>query len=162
MSTWSNIQSVLLESCRAANVAAVVSVATPIWSSTDETIGHVFAGRRGYVGGRNRGRLPFIEVFKSGSQEFRAEARSEEELGGTVVTNWTIRVHHKGITPDVAELAIDSIIPEVLLNVRDTSTDNYMDLGDELVTEILSTPIGFYKDIAGSVEHTYERTTYEG
>lgn len=162
MSTWSEIQLRLLEACRSVNVAAVASVATSIWADTDETIGHVFAGRRGYVGGRNRGRLPFIEVFKSGNQEFRAEARTDGDLGGTVVTNWTIRVHHKGLTPDTAELALDSIIPEILLNVRDTSSDNYMDLGDEAVSEIYSSPIGFYKDITGFVEHTYERETYEG
>lgn len=55
-----SIRDRMATACRAASVASAAGVAEAAWSST--TVPHVFIGLGAFVGQRNRGRCPFIEI----------------------------------------------------------------------------------------------------
>ena len=162
MSTWENVEDYLLNAARSFNVAEIAGIAQVTWASTDLSIGHVFRGRGGYIRERNRGRLPFIEVFRSGDQPYIPQSRTTDgEVSGTVTTSFVMRVHVAGLSTAQAEKDLHELALEVLKALRRRNEDTYMELGEDRLTEVYNSPIGFYIDIVGSVEHSFERVTYE-
>ncbi len=121
------------------------------------TAPHVFQGLAGSIGGRNRGRLPFIEF---------AIERSDFDLlsaeGGTLTSIIRVRVHVSGRTADAASSLSINILLACLAALRSLATDNYMSAGaHDDIGAIALGPFGHTRDATLTVEHTYDRSTYE-
>lgn len=159
MTTWSIIEDRLVQACRDASVAAVACISPAIWASCDLSIGHVFTGLRGYIGARNRGRLPFIEIFRSAPTSFENTSISSNHEGFEI-TQFTIRIHVSGLKPNQAELDLQKLARQCLIKIRSNTSDHYLQYGDEIMRDIISSPIGYYGDIEGNVKHTFSRDNY--
>lgn len=139
---------------RAAGVATAAGVALGIWSSTATS--RVFSGIAGYLGGRNRGRLPFIEFSVSG-QDFAHETLE----GGTVTSSIIIRAHCGGRDPETSANLLREILTAGLVAIRSEATDNYTALGDDQLGDVQLGPWGHMQDASLTIEHTFARSDYE-
>ncbi len=155
MATASSVLSTrIFSALRTAAVATQAGVASGTWSSTSTT--RVFRGIAGWLGGRNRGRLPFIE-FDIESQGFT----EENPQGGTINQAIRLRVHVGGQDPAVAaELAI-AILAAGIAAIRSETTDNLVALGNGAIEPAQFGPWGVSRDAVLQVQQSYGRTDYE-
>ena len=154
VSTHTVLSERVFSAMRSPQVADAASVSSATWSST--TVPRVFSGIAGYLGGRNRGRLPFVE-FSIASQDF-AHATLE---GGTVTSSVIIRAHCGGRDPETATNLLRAILTAGLAAVRDEAADNYTALGDDRLGDTELGPWGHMQDASLTVEHTFARDDYE-
>lgn len=144
----------VLSALRSSPVALAAGIGAATWAST--TTPRVFQGFQGYLGGRNRGRLPFIEY------DVDTQAYSKEHFqGGTLTSSLRIRAHCGLRDIPAASTLLDSIITSALAAVRDEAVDNYTALGDDQVSICEYGAWGHYCDATLSVEHTYASSDYE-
>jgi len=139
---------------RSPNVAAQAGIASSTWASTDTP--RVFRGLGGYLNGRSRGRLPFIE-FDVTSQGFTQDTRE----GGTLTSRVLIRAHCGGRDLEAAANMLEAILAAALACIRDESADNYMALGDDELGQLIPGPWGLSRDATILVQHTFGRNDYE-
>lgn len=147
------IRADLVTACRDATVAAKAGFITADWSST--TIPHVFEGTQGYIGGRNRGRLPFLEVACA---DLGYEARAVD--GGVTETNCVIRCHVGARDQSVADDLATAILIACLVKIRDITSTTYLYDGGQNLTAIEAGPWGLQKDLRITVRHTYSSSNY--
>jgi hypothetical protein len=136
------------------SVADAASIAPSAWAAASTP--HVFRGFGGYLGGRNRGRLPFIE-FDIQTQPFAQETPE----GGTVTTAVRVVAHVGGRDLEAANDVLDNMLIAGLACLRSEAEDNYMAIGSEEVGQIEQGPWGHQMALTLSVEHSYGRDTYE-
>ena len=154
----STTQSILAErifaALRSAPVADQAGIATATWAST--TIPRVFQGFSGYLAGRNRGRLPFIEF------EFQSQGFAHETFeGGTVSTVVTLRAHCGGRDLETAGNLLNAMIASSLAELRSEAADNYTAFGSDQITVIQQGPWGHFIECQTNFEHTFARSDYE-
>lgn len=140
--------------CRAAGVATQAGVLLATWSST--TVPRVFRGLAGYLGGRNRGRLPLIE-FDIQTQRFAQET----EQGGMLLSTVTLRCHVGGRDLETAGNLAEAILAAALAAIRSEAVDNYTAQGDDEIGPLQPGPLGHFRDATMRFEHTFARTSYE-
>lgn len=98
-------------------VAAAAGMTPAAWSSPT----HVFGGEVGaFIGGRNRGRLPFIQ-YRVDGWDFEQESRQ----GGTVTVLVHLVVHVGGKDPLAAGDLATAIIQAAITAISDESVDNF-------------------------------------
>lgn len=146
------IRSRIIDALRTPGVAIAAGVVPATWAST--TIPRVFSGDHGFLGARNRGRCPYIEVWVEG-QAF--DHRSTE--GGDLTTQVRLRIHAAG---RISRDALDEIMVASLAAIRVEVSDNYTALGDDRVDEVKPGPMGWMVDAIVGLSHSWDRTTYEG
>lgn len=155
MSTASSVlRDEIVEALRSAYVAIAAGVTPAVWGSA--TTPRVFDGAAGYIGGRNRGRCPFVEVW-IGGQSFNRTTLD----GGTLVSQVRVRVHATGRDHDTARDLLEAIMAAGLAAIRSTPTDRYTAQGSDEVGEIVPGPMGWQLDATVSVAHSWDRSTYE-
>ncbi len=153
-SSSSHLRQVVIDAIRQHEVASQAQVAAITWAS--ETAPRVFPGRAGFIGGRNRGRLPFVEV------EFIGQTFANEvEEGGTLKTKIRLIAHATGRDQQTAEELLSAIITESLVQIRDVSQDNYTRLGDDEIMTVQPGPFGWMLEAQMEVEHSFQRDDYE-
>jgi hypothetical protein len=152
--TRSNVAGRISEALNQPSVADAAGVPPATWASPDSP--HVFRGFGVYLGGRNRGRLPFIE-YDIQAQPFTQETYE----GGTVQTTVRITAHAGGRDLDVVNTLLDSILMSVLSCLRSPDEDNYLSIGSESVGAIEQSPWGHQMSVELTVSHSYSRETYE-
>ena len=82
-----NIENAIKNICKDSSIAAVAGVSASDWSNY-----HVFVESAGLIGGFNRGRLPAIQILLlNGNYDYQGLS-DQSEKGGTVTSNWEIRV----------------------------------------------------------------------
>jgi hypothetical protein len=118
-----------MTAARASAVAAAAGISAGVWSST--TTPRVFPGKAGFIGGRNRGRLPFLEIAFT-SQSFQ----NTVEDGGTLLTSVELIAHGTGRDQQTAEELLSGLLGAALASIRTTSTDNYIRIGDDQIEAI--------------------------
>jgi hypothetical protein len=136
------------------SVALQADVAYEDWSS--ETAPRVFVGQTGYLGARNRGRLPFIEVTTQ-TQTFGNETGE----GGTARTELRLVLHATGRDVEATIDRMHSIMIAAISAVRDNREFNYMQLGTDRIEEVQPGPMGWKLEAVLEMEHSYDRTDYE-
>jgi len=144
----------IISACRATSVATQAGVSAGVWSSS--TTPRVFSGIGGLLGGRNRGRLPFVEVEVQGGP-FTLLAQE----GGTMMSTAVIRVHVGGSDPGAAEDLTYAILSACLQSARSQAVDNLMVIGNDSIESLEQSPWGHQRDARIDVEHTYSRDSYE-
>ena len=143
----------VITACRDSAVATAASVGAAAWADT--TVPHVFDALQGYMGGRNRGRLPFLEVAVE-AMEF--DTHNTE--GGTVETTATIRCH-VGSKDQVTSMDQSAaILLTCLQKIRDTSSVTYLSDGSDRLDGLIAGPWGLMRDLKVSFRHTFNNSTY--
>lgn len=98
-------------------VAAAAGMTPSAWTNPT----HVFGGQVGsFIGGRNRGRLPFIQ-FRIDDWNFSQESRQ----GGTVTALVHLVVHVGGKDPYTAGDLATGIMQAAIAAISDESVDNF-------------------------------------
>jgi len=155
MSTTSSVlRDQIIDAIRMPQVASAAGIPIATWAST--TTPRVFDGRVGYLGGRNRGRLPFVEVWVN-NQGFLHTNMD----GGTVMSEVLIRAHATGRDQNTAMDLLDEIVMTCMASIRSNPTYSYTAHGDDQLREATPGPFGWKQEAVVTVEHTYDRTTYE-
>lgn len=153
-STGTVISTRVFAALRDAVVAAQAGIATLTWAST--VTPRVFRGFTGYLAGRNRGRLPFME-FDIESQGFAHETLD----GGTMVSTVRIRAHCGGRDPETAGNLLEGMLAAGLAAIRSEAADNYTALGDDQIGALEQGPWGHTREATLTIEHTFARSDYE-
>lgn len=144
----------ILVAVRDESVALAADVDYVTWSS--ETAPRVFVGQSGFIGSRNRGRLPFIEV-NTESQQFTDDTGD----GGTVETKVTLRLHDTGRDPEAVQDRMHEILTAAISCIRDNRQSNFTQLGNDTIDAIQPGPMGWMMSAILSLEHSFDRDTYE-
>lgn len=140
----------LLAACRSASVAAQAGVAAIAWADT--TTPRVFSGVGGMLGGRNRGRLPFLEVD--------VLANSTAPLaddGGTLTQRVLVRAHVGGGDTGAAADLTAALLGSCIAAIRSQAVDNLTMLGGEDIGELTPGPWGLFRDLNLIVEQSFSR-----
>lgn len=149
------IRADIVAACRDSTVATVAGLGAAAWADT--VVPHVFDGLQGMMGGRNRGRLPFLEIA---CNDLNYDTHHTE--GGVVETMVSIRCH-VGSRDQVT--AIDStaaILMACLAKIRDRSTVTYLTDGTEQLQAIVAGPWGLMRECQLTIRHTFLRSNYGG
>lgn len=144
----------LLGACRLPAIANAAEVNATLWASTTSPRVACSNGQ-GFIGGLHRGRLPFIEVWQLPDQTWDRQSASG---CGTMTTRWRARVHVNGPSWARADSMARAIMQTALVAIR---SGDYLSVGDESISELLPSPLGFSLDADLSIEQTFDRQTYE-
>ncbi len=117
---------------------------------------HIFRGLGGFLGGRNRGRLPFIE-YDCASQGFDQESIS----GGTITQTITLRAHVGGRVLGTAGDLSEAMLTAALASIRSEAVDNLTAIGGDSIGPLVASPWGLSRDATLTIEQSYSRSTYE-
>jgi hypothetical protein len=139
---------------RDATVATAAGINSALWAATDYP--HIFRGLVGYMGGRNRGRLPFVE-WDIVAQNFT----QENTAGGTLIQTLTIRCHVGGKSLETAGNLCEAVLLAALVALRSEATDNLLLYGDDQLGELQPGPWGQMRDLSMTVEQSFSRSAYE-
>lgn len=140
--------------CQSSSVAAAAGVSYSSWSSTSAP--HVFGGFGGFIGGRNRGRLPFVEisVVSQSFDELTADG------GGDLEQRLVVRCHVGGTSPADAEDTSGKILTACLISIRNTLTE-IADVGGDQIGDLQQSPLGHVREATLTVLQNFHRDTYE-
>lgn len=152
MSGAALLQDYAMDAARDADVAVAAGVAATTWA--DASVPRVFAGLAGYLSGRNRGRLPFIEV----SIESVDFGRIGPD-GIAVSSQVRFRVHLGGRDLAAIERQTQEILSACLAAFR---ADHYADQGEDRMDALVQGPWGHQRDAIAIVEQTGERGDMNG
>lgn len=137
--------------CASTTVATAAGVNATAWAAS-----HVFRGFGGLIGGRNRGRIPFIEWQVQG-QGYDPDSVQ----GGTCTMTVALRVHVGGSNLGTAEDLSESILAAALTVLRDETTDNLTAMGGDEISPMVPGPWGSMRESASTVEVSFGRDTFE-
>ena len=143
----------VLANLRLPAVAAAAGVASGVWADTTAT--RVFRGLSGFLAGRNRGRLPFIE-FDIETQQFTQDTIE----GGTATSTVHLIAHCGGRDPAVASELLAAILSAGFAAIRLETTDNYTALGDDQIGATMQGPFGHQRDGTLTISHSFARSDY--
>ncbi len=148
--TASVIREKILEAMRSLDVSTQAGVAPATWASL--SVPHAFDGDSAPIGGRNRGRLPFGEVYIE-SQPIAQSSYS----GGTVTTTVRIRWHVGGANLTAARQKAEGMHAALLAVIR---SDQYFKVGNQVVDAFLSRPCWHRLDVVLTVQHALDLDTF--
>lgn len=149
MATSNEIRTRLAELLANGDIGAAAGVSAANWDSA--TRPRVFDGDYGVIGGRNRGRLPFVEYFVA-SQPFSGAG------DGTVQTTIRLVVNVGGYDRSAARTTAESMLMTAFAVIR---ADHYFEMGSESVDAFDVSP-GWHRLVGSlTVVHSFDRATYE-
>ncbi len=134
-----------------ATLATVAAIASDEWAMAEDDGGHVFDGLKGYIRGRNRGRLPFIE-FAIQDQSFDQMSAT----GGMVATSLQVTAHVGGRGDSEAEELAFDLLGAAITAVRSIA-NSYCDRGSEKFGSFKPSPWGHQLDVTISISHAFGR-----
>lgn len=144
------LRAAAVAACSSNAVAAAAGFSSATW--TDSTAPHVFHGiARGFVRGRNRGRLPFVEVAVVAD----SGAPVVTEQGGDLTQTLVIRCHAGGGLLDADSQTLQ-ILSACLAETRASST-RLPELGPCRMGDLRHGPWGHVRDATLTVAQTYYR-----
>ncbi len=136
------------------SVALAAEYDADLWAS--ETVPHVFIGKAGFLGARNRGRLPFFEIDIN-SQTFGDDTGE----GGTLESTVAIRLHDTGRDIEATQDRMFEIMTAAISSIRDNREYNYTQIGTDAIEAIQPGPMGWMINATLTIQHSYDRDTYE-
>ena len=140
--------------CQGPAVAAAAGLSAGVWA--DVNAPHVFGGNGGFIGGRNRGRLPFVEVSVIGQTFTPVTSEQDGDLEQTL----SIRCHVGGDSIEDAEDLSELIISTCLVAIRNLGSE-LAAVGSDRVSGLDQGPWGHVREATISVMQNYHRDTYE-
>lgn len=123
------------------------------FSATDWADLHVFVGGRDMIKGLNRGRAPYVVLWRSNST-YDAEV-VDANPGGTLYATWNLRVTSKKNDNQAAETEIRQIFNLCMQSIKN---DGRFRPGDQSLGEIQSYPWGSFADGTFNLENTFTQS----
>jgi hypothetical protein len=118
-------------------VSTAASISNATWINY-----HIFDGGRKFIHGQNRGRVPFVNVWRvSSDYSFNAITTSGEQ-GGQMESNWNIEVvvaKSSAVDEKTGEEFAYAIAQKIIKNLR---ADYNLALGNERILPIETHPFG--------------------
>ena len=111
---------------------------------------------QGYLGGRNRGRLPFVE-FDISSQSYN----QEHFQGGTLISALRVRAHCGLRDVVAAGTLLDLMVTAAIASIRSELVDNYTAMGSDSTTDSGYGAWGHFQDATLTIEQSFARLDYE-
>ncbi len=148
------IGAAVVAACRVAAVATAAGVASGTWS--DASFPRVFAGLGGLMKGRNRGRLPFLEVDIQGHNLSHLQYD-----GGTQTASIAIVCHVQGADWDTSSALAYAILAACSSAIRDPAAahGNLLALGNDVISPLDASPWGCKRVLTGDIEVSYQRSS---
>lgn len=146
--SFKNIKDSVMAACKDTAVASVSPSISGDWASY-----HVFYNTDSYVGARNRGRCPFVEVIRNDTS---MEHLAEPSYGGMSTHSFTILVHtlaSSGRDEEANEEEAWRIAIAILEVLR---ADYNLSTGNNSITEIENSPFGYSLAINVEVDITFD------
>lgn len=140
--------------CQGPTIAAAAGLSAGVWASVAAP--HVFGGNGGFIGGRNRGRLPFLEVAVIG-QTFSPVT---SELDGDLEQTLSIKCHIGGSSIEDAEDLSELILSACLVAIRNLSSQ-LAALGPDRISGLEQGPWGHMREATLTVSQNFHRDNYE-
>lgn len=131
-----------------------VSTAAGISNAT-WILNNIFDGGRKFIHGQNRGRVPFVNVWRNNSEYSFDAITTSGEQGGQMQSNWNIEiVVAKSSVSDekTGEEFAYSIAQKIIKNIR---ADYNLALGNERILPIETHPFGLSLTIDLNVINTH-------
>jgi len=135
MSSFESARSQIFQALTSTTVAAIAQIPQTIWANY-----HVFYGDSSYIAGRNRGRLPFVEVKRS---QANMTHESEPNYGGTQVITFRIEIHTGNVPRNSVlnnELQADQLARAIIQLIRSQSC--FRD-GEHTIETLVESPFGY-------------------
>jgi len=151
MKSYNRVKELLLEYGRSTDMADAADVELLKWSQM-----HVFWGVGQYIKGRNRGRLPYLEISIGPS----LLAATDRDGGGTHTATASVRIHvaskcHSSVEQGDTQPLAYGLAGTFLRLIR---KEFVLSNGDSQIGQLQVSPIGSYVDLEFSVELTYTNT----
>lgn len=133
-----------------ATVATAAGIASATWAAAVNSGGHVFDGEGGFVGSRNRGRLPFIELWvqSSGEDQLSYEA-------GVSDNTIMIRAHIGGVDQSQADLDAGEILFACVRAIRSMAGDRGR-IGSTTYSQTNLGPWGTQREVSLTIQLAIE------
>ena len=148
MNLYTELEDHLKTACGAVDVALAAGVPQTTWQ-----LAHVFMSGRGYIKGQNRGRVPFVSVWRENS-EYSFDAVGVGEQGGLVTSSWNIEVvvgAASRANESANEMVATLIAQKIIKNVR---ADSNLCIGEEKIGAILCHPFGLSLMVQLTIQNT--------
>ncbi len=126
-------------------------IGAAVWAAEPDAGGHVFDGNAGYLGARNRGRIPFVEFWISGH-----DFKQLSYTGGAESSSVKVRVHVGGRDLEIAQELAYEIGKAAVTAIRSVFGTT---LGDESDSDFGASPWGHALDIELAVLQSYAKAT---
>ncbi len=130
-------------------VADAAEISSAVWAADGDAGGHVFDGNGGFIGARNRGRLPFLE-FRIVAQQFTQQTYT----GGQETSQVAVRVHVGGRDIRIAQDRAYAIAKAAVTAIRSVFGTT---LGNEAIPEFGQGPWGHALEVKLTVEQSYAK-----
>ena len=147
MNYYYSILSAIKAAVSTDDVAIAAGQVNPQWS-----IYHVFDGGRSFIHGLNRGRVPFVNIWRNNS-DYVYDAIDTRGQGGTLTSAWTIEVVTNHAADEAAsESQAYPIAQKILRKIRETYN---LSQGTERILEEENHPFGRSLRIELTIINTY-------
>ncbi len=142
---------VLVEAFRTIPVAFAAGINRDLWAS--EVAPRVYDDVRGYIGGRHRGRLPFVEI----EQASEAYDQRASDLG-MHPRQWAVLIHVGGLSETEAEQRARNMLGAALSALRATGKAW---LGNSQGGTFTKDPLGYVLAATIGTRNTYDPATHD-
>lgn len=137
MNYYTEIISRLKTAIGHSEVYTVAGVSAGEWSTY-----HIFDGGRKFIHGQNRGRVPFVNVWRNMSDYSFDAVTTGGEQGGQMQSNWNIEIvvaKSSAADEKTGEEFAYAIAQKIIKKIRE---DYNLSLGNERITPIQTHPFG--------------------
>lgn len=142
----------LLGAFRHVSVAGAAGIGAGAW------LNRVLSGNRnGYISDLHRGRLPAIEIYQVGAEDW-VQLSADSGGMGVLRASWGVRVHVSGANQSVAEALARLILYNGLVQARGLY---HFRIGNDNVGQFQATALGYMLETRLDVELAMGRSDYE-
>ena len=134
-------------------ISASVVASAAGFSTSDWANYHVFAGGREMIHGMNRGRAPYVVLWR-GNSSYDAQS-VDADPGGTLNATWNLRVAVQKHDEALAETQIRQIANACFKSIKD---DSRFRPGDQSIGDIQVFPWGSFADCTINIETTFTQS----
>lgn len=150
MNYYTEIMTRLKTACSDAEVMTAAGI-----SGTEWTDYHVFDTGRHFIAGQNRGRVPFVNIWRTGSDYTFDAVDSSTARSGTLESTWNIEVvvgKSSRTNERTNETQAYDIAQKVIKSIR---KDFNMRIGTESIGEIQTHPFGLSLSVEVNIQNTH-------
>jgi len=154
MNLYDTLNNKIATALKSPQVANVVSSTIPV--SADWMNYHVFDGGRYYIGGMNRGRVPFVYFYRTNSNYDFDAVSSNYDQGGQVTTYWTIEIITGKLKSEHTNESLGYDLAQKIIKM--IRADRNLCLGTETISEAINHPFGTMIKIELNIENTHSNS----
>lgn len=150
MNYYAEIMSKIKTACSDVEVYSAASISGSEWINY-----HIFDGGRHYIAGQNRGRVPFVNIWRVESDYTFEAVETSTSRAGTLESRWNIEVV-VGVSSRISEYTNESLAYNIAQKiVKSIRKDFNMRVGSERIGEVQNHPFGLSLIIDLTIQNTH-------